>query len=860
MEDGNSRLPDNVQQAAQEAIATPAGDHAPEGLVRRQSSADRMLRVLAKGDGAYFILDVRSRTIVQISQAFVMLTGYTEGEAIGKSSHLLLGSATEAEAVTDLDKAETSLSETTVTLHLHRKDGDAFRCLVSVSPLSDGTGAVTQLCYLLSPLGAIISNGKDAVRMKSTAVVKTSSSHQWYGEGFAGLALADQDFGRESRQSREHRVDVKDAEALAPARSRSSFARSSHAGDAEDDTPLDISAQPYEQPELPVMLQFESINYWVEIGLTQQPWWDVRRFQKDKEAQAATKKQILFDMSGLVMPGDLLALMGPSGSGKTTLLSVLGGRITNNVEGHILYNGRTYAKAMRRRMGFVMQDDVFFANLTVRETLTYAAMLKLPDSVSVAMKKERAEAIIDTLGLRKAADTIIGGAFRRGVSGGERKRVNVGHELVTNPSLLFLDEPTSGLDSTTALRLLHTLRNLAASGRTIITTIHQPSSRMFQMFDKLILLADGHVMYYGAGKDAMKYFANLGYSPQFETNPADYVLDLATGEAVEGRSALESKEFLIQAYESRFASKARHLAEPERANSGMRAIYRKEEEVAAPKRWPVAWWTQFRVLAERATKERRFDAFSGLKIFQVIAVAVITGLLWLRRGASTEAGISDLAGYLFFLCVFWSFFPLFNSLFTFPQERAILLKERGSGMYRLSAYFLGRSFSDAPMELLLPTVFICISYWMVGLRASVDFLWMLLTILVTVMTAVSFGLWMGATFKDVKQATTVSSVITLTLLLVGGFYVRQVPAWLEWLKWLSYIYYSYRILLKLQFGSIDTYQCGTPPCLIENHPSLSIPDFNVKDSVALEVPILCGMFVLFRIFGYLALRFLNKPK
>lgn len=160
---------------------------------------------------------------------------------------------------------------------------------------------------------------------------------------------------------------------------------------------------------------------------------------------------------------------------------------------------------------------------------------------------KRAEAIIEELGLDRCQDTIIGGPFKRGVSGGERKRVSIGHEMLVDPSLLFLDEPTSGLDSTTALRIIKTLQDLAKSGKTIITTIHQPSSTVYHMFDKMILLSEGHLLYYGSARDAMDYFASVQYSPPFPMNPADFLLDLANGVTPEkliegeGKSAAEGK-------------------------------------------------------------------------------------------------------------------------------------------------------------------------------------------------------------------------------------------------------------------------------------------------------------------------------
>ena len=147
-----------------------------------------------------------------------------------------------------------------------------------------------------------------------------------------------------------------------------------------------------------------------------------------------------------------------------------------------------------------------------------------------AEKKSRVDAVIAALGLKKCRGTLVGGPARRGVSGGERKRVSVGHELLIDPSVLILDEPTSGLDSTTAMHLVSTLTSLAKGGRTIITTIHQPSSRLYQQLDRLILMSDGHVMYSGRATEAATWFGLLGCKLPYGVNVADFVLDLASGE------------------------------------------------------------------------------------------------------------------------------------------------------------------------------------------------------------------------------------------------------------------------------------------------------------------------------------------
>lgn len=237
-------------------------------------------------------------------------------------------------------------------------------------------------------------------------------------------------------------------------------------------------------------------------------------------------------MTGVANPGELTAMLGPSGSGKTTLLTALAGRLAGKVSGTITYNGQTDPTFVKRKVGFVPQDDVHYPHLTVLETLTYAALLRLPKSLSREEKKEHAEMVIAELGLTRCRNSPVGGcmALFRGISGGERKRVSIGQEMLVNPSLLFVDEPTSGLDSTTAQLIVSVLRGLALAGRTVVTTIHQPSSRLYRMFDKVVVLSDGYPIYSGQAGRVMDYLGSVGYVPAFNfMNPADFLLDLANG-------------------------------------------------------------------------------------------------------------------------------------------------------------------------------------------------------------------------------------------------------------------------------------------------------------------------------------------
>lgn len=270
-----------------------------------------------------------------------------------------------------------------------------------------------------------------------------------------------------------------------------------------------------------MVLQFADVAYSVSLS-TKGTWFT--------SSEPKSTRTVLNGASGIVRPGELLAMLGPSGSGKTTLLTALAGRLPGKVSGTITYNGQAFSSSMKRRTGFVTQDDVLYPHLTVLETLTYAALLRLPKKLTREEKIEQAELIIMELGLTRCRNSVVGGPLFRGISGGERKRVSIGLEMLVNPSLLLLDEPTSGLDSTTAQRIVATLRGLARGGRTVVTTIHQPSSRLYRMFDKVVVLSEGCPIYSGQAGRVMEYFKSLGYNPGFNfMNPADFLLDLANG-------------------------------------------------------------------------------------------------------------------------------------------------------------------------------------------------------------------------------------------------------------------------------------------------------------------------------------------
>lgn len=237
-------------------------------------------------------------------------------------------------------------------------------------------------------------------------------------------------------------------------------------------------------------------------------------------------KTILSGVSGRIKPGRVTAVMGPSGAGKTTFLSVLMGKYQRTA-GVLRINGEPdEMQRYNRIVGFVPQDDTMMRELTVRENITFSARVRLPRHGWTDEDIERhVDAVIEVLGLRECADTL-----SDHVSGGQRKRTNIGMELAMAPAAIFLDEPTSGLDSTAALEVCRTLRAIADLGLTVVAVIHQPRYEIFTTFDDLLLLAPGGItVYIGPQKGVLGYFEELGYSFSKGFNPADDLLDFVAG-------------------------------------------------------------------------------------------------------------------------------------------------------------------------------------------------------------------------------------------------------------------------------------------------------------------------------------------
>jgi ABC-type multidrug transport system ATPase subunit len=257
-------------------------------------------------------------------------------------------------------------------------------------------------------------------------------------------------------------------------------------------------------------------------------WHDVTVRVKDRKTKQPIA--ILSSASGFVEAGQVVALMGPSGSGKTTLLNVLAHRTTANAEilGEVMINNeRASLTAVRNLSSFVEQEDALIGSLTVKETISFAARLALPPSVSKKERVQRVDDLLDAFGIQGQANTLVGTPIRKGISGGQKRRLSVASQLIADPRILFLDEPTSGLDSAASFEVMNYIKRVAVQHRLIVVaSIHQPSTATFALFDQLMLLSGGKTCYFGPRAGIQSYFDNISHPIPAYTNPAEFLLEL----------------------------------------------------------------------------------------------------------------------------------------------------------------------------------------------------------------------------------------------------------------------------------------------------------------------------------------------
>ncbi|CAI0450165.1 unnamed protein product [Linum tenue] len=449
-------------------------------------------------------------------------------------------------------------------------------------------------------------------------------------------------------------------------------------------------------------------------------------------------KRLLQGLSGYAEPGRIMAIMGPSGSGKSTLLDSLAGRLSKDVimTGTVLYNGKK--RRLDTGVAYVTQEDVLMGTLTARETLTYSAKLRLPSSLPKEELSDIVEGTIVEMGLQDCADTIIGNWHLRGISGGEKKRLSIALEILTMPRLLFLDEPTSGLDSASAFFVIQTLRNIARDGRTIISSIHQPSSEVFALFDDLFLLSSGEVVYFGEAKKAVQFFAHAGFPCPSKRNPSDHFLrcvnsdfdavttTLKGSQRVSMQDAPGSSDpFMNMAtaeIKSRLVEKYKRSNYSKETKARIKQISAIEGlEVQTRKRSPASWWKQLSTLTRRSFLNMSRDiGYYWARIVIYIVVSICVGTIYYNLGHGYTSILARVAcgGFITGFMTFMSIggFP------SFIEEMKIFYRERLNGYYGPAVYILSNYLSSFPFLFAIALISGNICFHLVRFRQGFSYL------------------------------------------------------------------------------------------------------------------------------------------
>ncbi|PJF17398.1 ABC-2 type transporter domain-containing protein [Paramicrosporidium saccamoebae] len=575
-----------------------------------------------------------------------------------------------------------------------------------------------------------------------------------------------------------------------------------------------------------------------------------RRKKAKKSGDGPAKKVILNNLDGIFRAGRLTAIMGPSGAGKTSLLDAIAGNLLGGqITGQVLVNGEDYTgKKIKEISGFVFQDDVLLATMTVKEAIEQSALLRLPKSVSREEREKRVEDLIALLNLQKCRNTRIGSSTKKGVSGGERKRTCTAMELIANPPMLFLDEPTSGLDTFTAYTVMKSLSRLTKRGRTVIATIHQPNSDIFHLFDDLLLLSGGNIIYYGEAKKSMDYFSRLGYPCPRYSNPADfYFMEVLREFEVEGLN--EVRRELNPSLANRMEERERALTEAREnaseASKGksignmrireLRAAWEASEERAGMMgaiengnkdgvavgtlRTRASSWTQFTYLLRRASKNALRDPLLiSVQAFKAVFLGVLVGLVYLDSNQyNVYVQIRNKSGAIFFLALNSFFSSVFSVLTVFYVEKQVFFREYKAGYYTTTPYFLSKFLVELPYSFLFPYLMVLIAYYMVGLNPPFSsYLMMATFVAVSSIAGISLGVLIASIFDQLEVILAVTPIILLPLLLLSGIFVNSqtLPDFLNWIKYLSPVYYATVGMLQVEF-SRDFPNCdpaGNVPC------------------------------------------------
>lgn len=583
------------------------------------------------------------------------------------------------------------------------------------------------------------------------------------------------------------------------------------------------------------------------------------------------RRKLINEINGDFYAGELTAIMGPSGSGKSTLMNILAGYTTNGVDGTLLVNEELREEnSFRKNSCYIMQDDNLQPLLTVMEAMLVAANLKLNPEISPKDKQKRTKEILEAMGLWESRKV-----RTSSLSGGQRKRLAIALELLKNPQVMFFDEPTSGLDSSTTKQCIMLLKQLAQEGKTVVCTIHQPSATVFEMFDHLYAIADGSCIYQGSIKGLIPYLDQSGLHCPSYHNPADYLLEVATGEYgchvehLMGKSQnglcndwrkSQRDTLQIQSIEHIDKMMKNGLLTPVKAPPVtypmLTMVKERKSTTCFDSNYETSFIYQLFVLLKRTFLILSRDrTLTYSRISTHAAVALFIGILYYGIGEDAFNVLNNF-NYMFFSVMFLMLTAFNCVTTTFPSEMPIIIREHFNRWYSLKAYYLAITLADIPIQMISTFIYVLITYYMTS--QPVETFRMLLFLVMCVLVSLvsqSFGLFIGACM-DVKNGVIFGPFCFLPFTIFSGFFVQLNNAhpYMQWVFHISFLKYGFEGLVLSVFG----YDRGKIPCNADYchfvYPEKFLDEMDMENAVySHSVYFLIGLVFFLRILAFLAL-------
>ena len=583
-----------------------------------------------------------------------------------------------------------------------------------------------------------------------------------------------------------------------------------------------------------------------------------------------SKKCILSCMSGYMVKGTLTAIIGPSGSGKTTLIDMITMRKNTGVrQGTVLYDGKVPTqRVLSTKISYVQQEDALIETLTVRETLHYYYDLVSgkEGSTSRGARKEVVHDILHQLGLESCADVLIGSSYRRGISGGQRKRVNLGIHLIGNPSLLIMDEPSSGLDSFHAVELIHTVSALCShSGITAITTIHSPSPSIFASFDKLMILLDGNLVYFGdATPQSVEYFSAIGFVKSSDQQAdADWLCAI-----IVQTSRLDRSNELASLYEESDLKQQNDMVIQELGNHKSSIQAGESEDVKLTFCQYSGLWSMWCIMKHRIPADLKKPSFVIPLILQKVLVAVLLGSVYwnvARHDMSSQTSSINLDSLqeqlsqpisITTALSMWATIPVFGNIAVIPgvyYEKTVFLRDQKSGCYDAAAYLTAKLAQNMLLDIFILPISACIVWFSLGLSGS----WFLFffAFFMNMFIGRSMAYFFSFICPNVESAVILSSGVNVIFLCFVGVLIRpdNIPVYWKWVMYINQMHYTWAALMKNQFSPTDLFGPTTIP--VQSY-------FGLSNSLSSwdYIGILFGFAAFYYIVAYASLKYVNYGK